>query len=236
MQLWEPAAGRSRILNQTGRAASSVRRVGLMRAQRMASNLPSNREEERAAESQLVARCLDGDMDAFKRVYDAHATRLYNLAYRMAGTTGEAEELLQEIFLLAFRKLSSFRGNSSLGTWLYRLAVNLCLDHVRGKQGKMSRATVALHDERGEAVAAPRTRPVDSVVHKLDLEKAIDQLPASYRAAFLLHDVEGFEHHEVGKMLGIAEGTSKSLVHKARLRIRAFLSAPRPAGAPAYRA
>jgi RNA polymerase sigma-70 factor (ECF subfamily) len=178
--------------------------------------------EPRAAEAALVTRCLAGETDAFKAIYDAHATRLYNLAYRMCGTTGEAEELLQEVFLLAFRKLSGFKGESSLGTWLYRLGTNLCLDHVRGKQGKMGRATVSLDDGRGEAVA-PKSRTADSVAHKLDLEKAIDQLPPSYRAAFLLHDVEGFEHHEVGDMLGIAEGTSKSLVHKARLRLRAFL-------------
>jgi RNA polymerase sigma-70 factor (ECF subfamily) len=186
-------------------------------------------DDPRAAESALVARCLAGETDAFKAVYDAHATRLYNLAHRMCGTTGEAEELLQEIFLLAFRKLSGFKGQAALGTWLYRLGMNLCLDHVRGKQGKIGRATVPLDDERG-ALPAPRLRPVDSVAHKLDLEKAIDQLPPSYRSAFLLHDVEGFEHHEVGTMLGIAEGTSKSLVHKARLRLRAFLQGMPAAG------
>jgi RNA polymerase sigma-70 factor (ECF subfamily) len=186
--------------------------------------MPSNRSEDsRSADSTLVARCVAGEAGAFKELYDAHATRLYNLAYRMAGTAVEAEDLLQEIFLHAFRKLSSYKGESTLGTWLYRLAMNLCLDRLRSRQGKMDRVTVALDDERGEA-GGLAVRRIDSVVQRLDLERAIAQLPASYKAAFLLHDVEGFEHHEVGAMLGIAEGTSKSLVHKARLRMRAVLS------------
>ncbi|MGE5359609.1 MAG: RNA polymerase sigma factor [Bacteroidales bacterium] len=194
----------------------------------MATDLPSNTSERQGetagtAEQALVARCLAGDADAFKRLYDAHATRLYNLAYRMSGTAAEAEDLLQEIFLQAFRKLSSFRGRSSLGTWLYRMGINLCLDRARSKQGKMERATVGIEDERGALVVPIVRRRSDAVLDRLDLEKAVEQLPASYKAAFLLHDVEGFEHHEVGAMLGIAEGTSKSLVHKARLRLRALL-------------
>jgi RNA polymerase sigma-70 factor (ECF subfamily) len=193
----------------------------------MATELPSNTSEGAAeaqtSEQALVARCLEGDAEAFRQVYDAHATRLYNLAYRMSGTAAEAEDVLQEIFLQAYRKLPSFRGQSSLGTWLYRMGINLCLDRVRSRQGRMERATVGLEDER-DVVAAPiARRRSDAVLDRLDLEKAIEQLPASYKAAFLLHDVEGFEHREVGAMLGIAEGTSKSLVHKARLRLRALL-------------
>jgi len=191
--------------------------------------MPSNGNEgARGADTRLAARCLAGEADAFKEVYDAHATRLYNLACRMIGSPAEAEDLLQEIFLQAFRKLSSYKGEAALGTWLYRLGMNLCLDRVRSKQGKMARSTVALDDERGEAVRPGHDRRVDSVVERLDLERAIAQLPDSYRAAFLLHDVEGFEHHEIGDILGIAEGTSKSLVHKARVRIRTFLGTPLP--------
>lgn len=200
----------------------------------MSSQLPSNRvEDDRTTESALVARCVAGETQAFKEIYDRHATRLYNLAYRMTGSAVDAEDALQEIFLLAYRKLSSFKGDSALGTWLYRLGMNLCLDRVRGKHGKMDRVTVALDDERGER-RPDRGQRLDRVVDRLDLERAIAQLPASYKAAFLLHDVEGFEHHEVGQMLGIAEGTSKSLVHKARLRIRTFLGGtPRDAGVKA---
>lgn len=179
----------------------------------------------REDESRLVAGCLAGDADAFRKLYDTHAIRLYNVAYRMSGTAAEAEDLVQEIFLLAFRKLGSFKGQSSLGTWLYRLGMNVCLDRLRSKQGKMDRATVGVEDEAAfERVAGTGALNPGSPIDRLDLEKAIERLPASYRAAFLLHDVEGFEHHEVGSILGIAEGTSKSLVHKARQRIRTFLA------------
>jgi RNA polymerase sigma-70 factor (ECF subfamily) len=196
----------------------------------MPTEIPSNRvEDSRATDSRLVARCIDGDGEAFKELYSRHATRLYNLAYRMAGSAGEAEDLLQEIFLHAFRKLSSFKGDAALGTWLYRLAVNLCLDRLRSRQEKMDQATVPLDTERHDA-AVQSVRRTDLVVERLDLERAIAQLPTSYRAAFLLHDVEGFEHHEVGEMLGIAEGTSKSLVHKARLRIRTYLDGAQAGG------
>lgn len=199
----------------------------------MPNQIPSNPGGDvRSAEARLVARCIAGEADAFKEIYDSHATRLYNLACRMIGSTTEAEDLLQDIFLQAFRKLSSYKGEAALGTWLYRLAMNLCLDRVRSKQGRMDRATVAFEDDRGEAVVPMPARRSDAVVDRLDLERAVEQLPASYKAAFLLHDVEGFEHHEIGEMLGIAEGTSKSLVHKARLRIRTLLDRPAP-GLPA---
>lgn len=192
----------------------------------MAAQISSNRgEDARAADASLVARCAAGDADAFKEIYDSHATRLYNLAWRMTGSPAEAEDMLQDIFLQAFRKLESYKGEAALGTWLYRLAMNLLLDRVRSRHGKMDRATVPLENERGEAVVPEPVGRTSDVVQRLDLERAVEGLPASYKAAFLLHDVEGFEHHEVGEMLGIAEGTSKSLVHKARLRIRASLNA-----------
>lgn len=157
---------------------------------------------------------------AFEEIYRAHSARLYNLAYRMAGNASDADDLLQEIFLQAHRKLESFKGDSSLGTWLYRLAMNHCLDFLRSKQAKMRLVTDPLDDERVYGGA----RLTEDTLTRLDLERAIASLPGRYRAAFVLHDVEGLEHKEVGQVLGIAEGTSKSLVHKARLRLREYLS------------
>ena len=130
----------------------------------------------------------------------------------------DADDLLQEIFLTAYRKLDTFRGASALGTWLYRLAMNVCLDRLRSKAARQDQATDMLDDRMRPH--RPETR---LSVNRLDLERAIKALPEGSRAAFLLHDVEGFDHHEVGRILGIAEGTSKSQVHKARLRIREFL-------------
>jgi RNA polymerase sigma-70 factor (ECF subfamily) len=179
--------------------------------------------EGRDQDAALVARCRAGDLTAFEELYRQHATRLYNLAHRMLGQAEDAEDLLQETFLTAFRKLDTFKGESALGTWLYRLGMNLCLDRLRSRAAKQQQVT----DLLDESVAHGPTTPL-SAVSRLDLERAIASLPEGSRAAFLLHDVEGFDHREVGTILGIAEGTSKSQVHKARLRIRAFLHQPRP--------
>ena len=176
----------------------------------------------RTADLELAERCRHGDAAAFEELYRTHAGRLYSLVFRMAGSAQDAEDLLQEVFLNAHRKLGSFRGDSSLGTWLYRLAVNHCLDFLRGRHTKMSRATNSLDDEAAEEPAAVMPA-VPTAVSRIDLERAIARLPAGCRAAFVLHDVEGFEHNEVARMLGVSEGTSKSQVHKARSKLRAML-------------
>ena len=175
------------------------------------------------ADLELAARCRAGDADAFEELYRQHSRRLFGLVFRMTGSAEDAEDLLQEVFLQAHRKLAGFRGESTLGTWLYRLAMNHCLDRLRGKQAKMSRATESL--DREEAPEPTAHEPViPSAISRMDLERAIDTLPEGCKAAFLLHDVEGFEHSEVGDILGVSEGTSKSQVHKARLKLRAILS------------
>ena len=175
-----------------------------------------------AADLELAQRCGRGDPDAFEQLYRAHAGRLYTLIVRMVTSAETAEDLLQEVFLNAHRKVSSFRGDSSLGTWLYRMAVNHCLDYLRGRQGKMARTTDSIDDE-GMAEPAAAAPLVASSISRLDLERAIAQLPDGCRTAFVLHDVEGFEHHEIAKLLGISEGTSKSQVHKARMKLRGML-------------
>jgi RNA polymerase sigma-70 factor (ECF subfamily) len=142
----------------------------------------------------------------------------------MVGNPADAEDLLQEVFLAAHRKLEGFRGDSALGTWLYRLATNHCLDYLRSRANRTGQLTDALDDD----VPLPDTGTrgiAAQAVDRIDLERAVAQLPEGCRAAFLLHDVEGLEHREVADALGIAEGTSKSQVHKARLKLRALLSA-----------
>ncbi|MCA1584886.1 MAG: RNA polymerase sigma factor [Acidobacteria bacterium] len=178
----------------------------------------------RRPDLELAGRIRAGDGAAFEELYKQHASRLYNLAFRMAGSTQDADDLLQDIFLLAYRKLASFRGESSLGTWLYRLAMNHCLDVLRSRQARMNHHTDSLDDDDSVPVASPA--PALGAVSRIDLERAIGQLPRACRAAFLLHDVEGFGHNEVASLLGISEGTSKSQVHKARLRIRTYLMQP----------
>jgi len=176
----------------------------------------------RDAELQLVERCRQGDLGAFEDLYKAHAGRLYGLACRMLGNPADAEDLLQEIFLSVHRKLDSFRGDAALGTWLYRLGMNQILDHVRSRAGRAGQVTDGLDDASVLADASGH-RLADRAIDRIDLERALAELPEGCRAAFLLHDVEGLEHREVADVLGIAEGTSKSQVHKARLRLRGLL-------------
>jgi RNA polymerase sigma-70 factor (ECF subfamily) len=167
----------------------------------------------------LVTRCQSGDTDAFETLYRRHAARIYTLACRMAGSPEDGEDLLQEIFLQVYRKLGSFKGDAALGTWLYRLAINHCLDYVRSRQAKMHKLTDTLDAETSFEPMARRETPIA----RLDLERAVERLPEGCRQAFVLHDVEGFDHKEVGELLGIAEGTSKSQVFKARMKLRALL-------------
>ncbi len=180
-------------------------------------SLPSNQMD--VNDEELAARCRNGDGDAFETVYRRHARRVYNLASRMAGSTADGEDLVQDIFLQAYRKIGDFKGEAALGTWLYRLAVNHCLDFLRSRRARDAKATDPIEDVGPIAPVARRETPID----RIDLERAIAQLPDGYRAAFVLHDVEGFDHREVAALLGIAEGTSKSQVFKARMKLRAAL-------------
>ena len=179
--------------------------------------MPSN--EATVEPGDLVARCQEGDVEAFEVLYRQHAARLYTLACRMAGSPEDGEDLLQEIFLQAHRKLGSFKGDSAIGTWLYRLALNHCLDYVRSRQAKMSKLTDTLDADASFQPTARRETPIA----RIDLERAVARLPEGCREAFVLHDVEGFDHKEVGNLLGIAEGTSKSQVFKARAKLRSML-------------
>jgi RNA polymerase sigma factor (sigma-70 family) len=171
------------------------------------------------SDADLVARCKSGDVDAFETLYRQHAPRVYSLACRLSGSSVEGEDLLQEIFLLAHQRLSTFRGEASVGSWLYRLAMNRCLDYVRGRQMKMARMTDRLESDTSKEPAAR----FDTLTERMDLDRAIQSLPSGCREAFVLHDVEGFGHGEISEMLGIAEGTSKSQVAKARMKLRALL-------------
>jgi RNA polymerase sigma-70 factor (ECF subfamily) len=141
----------------------------------------------------------------------------------MVGNASQAEDLMQEVFLQVFRKLGSFRGDSAFTTWLHRLTVNQVLMHFRKRGVKLEHTS-----EEGDftnVVETPlqSTRRI-SMVDRLALEKAIGELPPGYRTVFVLHDVEGYEHEEIGKMLEVSIGTSKSQLHKARMRLRELLT------------
>jgi RNA polymerase sigma-70 factor, ECF subfamily len=183
--------------------------------------------DRRLADLELLSWLRTGDTRAYEELYRQHGARLYALACRMLGDPAEAEDALQEIFLQVFRKLDGFKGESALGTWLYRLAMNLCVDRLRSRSFKDRRHTDSID---GSDQAIPGGRALgDLGASRLDLERAIARLPDGCRSVFLLHDVEGFEHGEVARILGISEGTSKSQVHKARMKLRALLLATAPA-------
>ena len=169
-------------------------------------------------DAELVARCRAGDSDAFEVLYREHSPRLYALARRMTRSPHESEDLLQEIFLQVHRKLDSFRGDASLGTWLYRLAIRQCLDFLRSRHGRMRAASTPIEDEGSYM---PSTRETPGA--RIDIERAIACLPDGCRIAFVLHDVEGLEHKQIAEVLGVSEGTSKSQVFKARMKLRTLL-------------
>ncbi len=193
------------------------------------SSLAWPREDARAAAAEaseldyrLAQRVAAGDILAFEEFYERYHRRVYALCLRMTGNTAEAEDLTQEVFIHVYRKIGSFRGDSSLMTWLHRVTVNRTLMHFRKSAVRRERTT-----EDG-ATPEPEARPSAFLGHapdvdRLVLEKAVTQLAPGYRAVFILHDVEGYEHSEIARALGISTGTSKSQLHKARLRLRQFI-------------
>lgn len=168
---------------------------------------------------ELVERAAAGDMVAFEDLYHRHFRRVYSLCLRMTGNPTEAEDLTQETFTQLYNKVGSFRGESAFTTWLHRMTVNQVLMHFRKRKSRPEDIT-----EEGETpiqiVRGTENPNAMPIVDRIILENAISKLPAGYRSVFVLHDVEGHEHGEIANMLGISEGTSKSQLHKARLKLR----------------
>jgi RNA polymerase sigma-70 factor, ECF subfamily len=191
-------------------------------------NGPKNTTSSRSLDADLIKRAQQGDSDAFATLFHSHKTRIYSLCLRMTNNTAEAEDLAQDAFLQVYRKLSSFRGDSALSTWLYRIAVNTVLMHFRRKTPcRISLDEPIRNQDDTKSVRreyGTRDGRLDSVVSRVALTRAISELPEGYRAIFLLHEVEGYQHREIAKLLGCSVGNSKSQLHKAKLRIRDFLT------------
>lgn len=171
----------------------------------------------------LVRAAQHGDDAAFAALYDAHAGRVFALCLRLSADSASAEELVQDVFVRLWERLGSFRGESAFTTWLHRLAVNTVLEQGRARHRRRLRVAIAadlagvdLHLTDAEAKAP------DPAL-QLDLETAVARLPAGARAVFVLHDVEGYQHGEIGELLGIAEGTSKAHLFRARRLLRGML-------------
>lgn len=177
-------------------------------------------------EAEIIRLAQAGDAAAFEHLYKSHSRRIYALCFRMTGNAALAEDLTQDVFLQVFRKIQTFRAQSAFSTWLYRLAVNIVLMRRRIKRLKET----SLEGGSEAEGDAPRPREIGradrhlgGVVDRLNLKRALRQLPRGYRQIFLLHDVMGYEHHEIAEALGCSVGNSKSQLHKARMRLRTIL-------------
>ena len=175
-----------------------------------------------------------GDMAAFEEVYRTYHRRVYAQCLRMTRSVAEAEDLTQEVFIQLYRKLKTFRGESLFTTWLHRLTTNAVLMHFRKIAARPEQATDD-PETLNSFVGGTPNHNSSSLIDRIALDEAIEQLSPGYRAVFILHDLEGYEHNQISKMLGCAVGTSKSQLHKARMKLRRLLrprkraAFPRPA-------
>ena len=170
-------------------------------------------------EPELIARVRAGDGAAERALYDAHVDRVYRLAYRLAGDDELAREFTQDTFVRAFERLSSFRGEAKLSTWMHAIATSVVLNGLR-KVKRLRQRETDLDDATGLSGARREAEPD----LKRRLARAIDDLPEGYRTVFVMHDVEGFTHEEIGDTLGIETGTSKAQLSRARARLRETLA------------
>jgi RNA polymerase sigma-70 factor (ECF subfamily) len=167
-----------------------------------------------------AALAASGDRLAFERLYRRHVDRVFTLCARMAGDRTRGEELTQDVFVRAWEKLHLFRGESSFGTWIHRLAVNVVLNARKSEGRRLSRVE---DDGEGDGVDGLVGRPA-APGDRMDLEAAIAKLPPGARRVFTLHDVEGYKHEEMAEMLGVTTGATKAQLHRARMLLREALN------------
>ena len=177
-------------------------------------------------EAYVIERAKDGDAAAFETLYNAHCKHVFSVCMRMLKNIEEAEDLTQQVFLRLFRKIGTFRGDSSFSTWLHRVAVNAVLMHLRRKK-RTDNLVDSLDEVDANGDAQREFGPGDTsmlgAIDRLNLRRAIGELPAGSKRLFLLHDVFGFKHGEIAGLLGCSAGCSKSQVHRARKRLRHLL-------------
>ena len=170
-------------------------------------------------EERLVERARDGDLSAFEALYRSHVGRTHALALRMTGDAREAEEATQDIWVRTWERLDSFHGESAFTTWLHRLSVNSLLDRQRRRSRLRNRGESLEHPE-----ARRQSRSPDRTGDRIDLERALAELPEGARTMFTLHQIEGFKCREIAELTGRAEGTVKAQLHRARTLLKEALA------------
>jgi RNA polymerase sigma-70 factor (ECF subfamily) len=178
-------------------------------------------------EAEIIQRAQSGDEAMFEHLYRRHSRRVYAVCMRMVKDPVEAEDLTQEAFLLLFRKIHTFRGESAFSTWLYRLAVNRVLMCLRRKSLPSISLDEPLHSNETDGPPmidlGSRDSVLEGLLDRINLERCIKRLPTGYRTIFVLHDVQGYKHQEIAEILGRSVGDSKSQLHKARTQLRGLL-------------
>ena len=178
------------------------------------------------SEQEAIDRAKQGDSECFEALYSLHKRRVYSLCLRMVGNTAEAEDLTQEAFLQLFRKIATFRGESAFSTWLHRLAVNVVLMRLRKKglpEVSLEETLEPQNEDGPRKDIGTLDNALVGAIDRVNLGRAIESLPPGYRIIFVLHDVEGYEHNQIAKMMGCSIGNSKSQLHKARMKLRDLL-------------
>jgi len=179
------------------------------------------------SETEAIRRARSGDATGFERLYQLHSRHVYTMCLRMAANASEAEDLTQEAFLRVFRKIHTFRGESAFSTWLHRLAINLVLMELRKK--KLRAITFEETAKRQDECATTnlevggRDSLLVGLVDRVNLDRAVSQLPAAYKIVFVLHDIQGYKHCEIARMLDCSVGASKGQLHRARCFLRRLL-------------
>ena len=179
--------------------------------------------KSRRPDHELARLAAGGDAAAFEEIHNRYRRLVYGIALRMTGNTADAEDLTQESFLSLLRRVGSFRGEAAFTSWLHRLTINQVLMHFRRRRSRPEEQTpddAALERQRARAASHAGTPPV---LERIAVERAVGALPPGYRAAFIMHDVQGYEHEEIARALGCHSGTSKSQLYRARRRLRELL-------------
>ena len=183
------------------------------------STLALERAHQLADQRALVERARRGDASAHRALYDTHVEQIYRLAFRLTGAEHLARDVTQDTFVRAFNSLDGFRGDSAFGTWLHSIAVSLSLNEIRRHKRERTRSA-PLEDATMLAASAPRSDPV----LRERLKEAVNDLPEGCRTVFMMHDADGYTHEEIAAALGVAVGTSKAQLARARGKLRVALA------------